>query len=52
MTATQLRDHLGERIDAAHYRGDITLITKNGQIRAVLVPHDVYRQAVKSAGHR
>lgn len=34
----EVRDSLGRRVDAAHYRGDITVITKNGEPRAALVP--------------
>lgn len=34
----EARDSLGKRVDAAHYRGDITVITKNGERRAAIVP--------------
>jgi prevent-host-death family protein len=33
-----VRDALGRFVDAAHYRGDITVITKNGEARAAIVP--------------
>jgi prevent-host-death family protein len=44
LTARELRDHLGRRIDAAHFLGEPTVITKNGEPRAVLVPYDWYLQ--------
>lgn len=45
LTVSQLRDRLAERVDAAHYRGDVTLITKRGAARAVLVPVELYHRA-------
>jgi len=32
-----LRDHLGRRVDAAHFRSEPTIITSNGEPRAVLI---------------
>jgi antitoxin (DNA-binding transcriptional repressor) of toxin-antitoxin stability system len=43
MTVQEARAALGRRVDAAHYSGDITKITKNGELRAVLVPAAVLR---------
>ena len=34
----KLREHLGERVDAAHYTGETTIITRHGRPRALLVP--------------
>ena len=34
-----LRDHLGKRVDAAYYLGQPTVIEKNGEPRAVIVPY-------------
>lgn len=39
MSLREVRDELGRRVDAAHYAGEATVITKNGEPRAVLVPH-------------
>jgi prevent-host-death family protein len=35
----ELRDNLGKRIDAAHFLGEHTIVKKNGEPRAVLVPY-------------
>lgn len=35
----ELRENLGRRIDEAHFRGAPTVIEKNGEPRAVLVPY-------------
>lgn len=34
-----VRDQLGRRIDQAHYQGEHTIVRKNGEPRAVLVPY-------------
>lgn len=39
MTVREVRDHLGKRVDAAHYGGEATVVTTNGEPRAVLVPY-------------
>jgi prevent-host-death family protein len=39
MGVRELRENLGRRIDAAHYLGGVTVIEKNGEPRAVLVPY-------------
>lgn len=38
MAAREARDHLGDRLDAAYYRGEVTVVTKNGAPRAVIAP--------------
>lgn len=37
MPLMEVRDALGQRVDAAHFTDEHTIITKNGQPRAVLV---------------
>jgi prevent-host-death family protein len=39
MGIRDLRDQLGKRVDAAHFLGEATVIEKNGEPRAVLVPY-------------
>ena len=40
--AREARPELGALIDAAHYAGQHTIITKAGKPRAVLVPYEWY----------
>lgn len=40
MGTRELRDSLSSRIDAAHFRHEPTVITHNGQPRAVLVSYE------------
>jgi prevent-host-death family protein len=42
MRVREVRDQLGKRVDAAHYGGEATVITTNGERRAVLVPYEWY----------
>jgi hypothetical protein len=35
----EMREQLGRRVDAAHYLGESTVVEKNGEPRAVLVPY-------------
>lgn len=47
----EVRETLGQRVDAAHYADEATVITKNGHPRAVLVSYEWYRElAGKLAG--
>jgi antitoxin (DNA-binding transcriptional repressor) of toxin-antitoxin stability system len=50
MTLRETRDQLGRRVDAAHYGSEITIITKNGEERAALVPVDIARQYIEQQG--
>jgi prevent-host-death family protein len=50
MTIREVRDSLGRCVDAAHYADEATVITKNGEPRAVIVPHDLYLQMKAAAG--
>ena len=45
-TVRELRDSLGRSVDAAFYRGETTIVTKNGEPRAVLIPYEQYRHGV------
>ncbi|MGC5004802.1 type II toxin-antitoxin system Phd/YefM family antitoxin [Streptomyces sp. DT203] len=36
----ELREQLGRRVDGAHFKGEQTVIEKNGEPRAVLVPYE------------
>lgn len=48
MRVREVRDQLGKRVDAAHYGGETTVITTNGERRAVLVPYAWYSQVVQA----
>lgn len=39
------RDQLPRLVENAHFRRECTVITKNGEARAVVVPYDWYREA-------
>jgi prevent-host-death family protein len=39
MGTKDLRDQLGRRVDAAHFLGEPTVVTSNGEPRAVLVSY-------------
>ncbi len=42
MSVSEFRKAVGPRIDAAHYAGTPTIITKNGKPQAVLVPYQTW----------
>lgn len=44
----ELREQLGRRVDAAYFLGENTVIEKNGEPRAVLVPYAWWRDATKA----
>lgn len=44
MALREVRDSLGKRVDAAHYTGETTIITTNGEPRAALVPLSEYER--------
>jgi prevent-host-death family protein len=46
--ARDARPELGKLVDAAFYAGQHTVITKNDQPRAVLVPYEWYMNHVTS----
>ena len=35
----ELRDNLGRRVEAAHFRSEPTIITSNGEPRAVIIAY-------------
>ncbi len=39
MGTRELRDQLGRRVDAAYYLAEPTVVTRNGEPRAVLIPY-------------
>lgn len=43
MPLMEVRDSLGQRVDEAHFRDEHTVITKNGDPRAVLISYEAYR---------
>jgi|1185.fasta_scaffold171401_2 prevent-host-death family protein len=47
LTLREARDQLGKRVDAAFYGGETTVITKNGEPRAVLIPIRDYKQCTE-----
>jgi len=49
MGIRELRERLGRRVDAARYMGDHTVIEKNGEPSAVLVPYDWWRTVYRAA---
>lgn len=50
MGIKDLRSNLGNRVDAAYFLGESTVVTKNDQARAVLVPHGWYEKAIAAIG--
>lgn len=40
----EVRNDLGNLVDLAHYRSEHTIITRNDQPRAVLVPYDWWKK--------
>lgn len=44
MPLRELRDSLGQRVDAAHFADAHTIITKNGQARAVLISFETWQE--------
>jgi prevent-host-death family protein len=51
----EVRDSLGKRVDLAYYKGLNTIITDNGEPRAVLISYETYealRTAADGAGGR
>jgi len=43
MSVREVRDSLGRLIDAAHYAGEITIITRQGEPWAAIVPLDAVK---------
>lgn len=47
VSVREARDQLGRLIDAAHYAGDITIITRQGEEWAAIVPLSIVRQYIE-----
>lgn len=45
MGISEVRENLGKRVDAAHFLGEVTVIEKNGEPRAVLVPYEWWQRS-------
>jgi antitoxin (DNA-binding transcriptional repressor) of toxin-antitoxin stability system len=50
MGIREIRAGIGERVDAAYFLGEPTIITKNDKPRAVLVSHAWYERACRALG--
>lgn len=50
MTVVETRDSLGVRVDAAHFGDEHTVITKNGNPRAVIISYQTYRDMADKLG--
>jgi prevent-host-death family protein len=50
MGIVDLRPVLGDRVDAAYYKSDPTVITKQGKPRAGLVPYEWLVEMCKARG--
>lgn len=44
MTVREARDQLGRLLDAAHYAGEIAIVTRQGEEWAAIVPLAAVRQ--------
>lgn len=49
MTLMETRDSLGKRVEAAHFADENTIITKNGDPRAVIVSYESYQHLRRGA---
>jgi prevent-host-death family protein len=49
MGVAEAREQLGRLVDAAHFLGEPTVIEKNGEPRAVLVPYAEWAAARQAA---
>ncbi len=45
MAIRAVRDQLGKRVDAAHDGSEATVVTTNGEARAVIVPYSWWKHA-------
>lgn len=50
MGIREIREQLTKRVEAAHFRGEPTVIEKNGEPRAVLVSYDWWQRASATLG--
>lgn len=47
VTVREARDNLGRILDAAHYAGDATIVTRQGEEWAAIVPLESARQYIE-----
>jgi len=52
MGIVDLRPVLGERVDAAYYAQELTVITKKGKKRAAIVPYEWVEKLIAEHGTR
>jgi PHD/YefM family antitoxin component YafN of YafNO toxin-antitoxin module len=52
MGIRELRQDLGRRVDAAHFLKEATVITKNDEPRAALVPYEWYERMLAAEAAR
>lgn len=52
MALRETRDSLGQRVDAAHFTDEVTIITKNGDPRAVIVSYESYQLLRRGAAEQ
>lgn len=45
MPVSEAREEFGRLVDIAHFQDEWTIITKNGEPRAVIVNYEWYREA-------
>lgn len=50
MGTREMREHLGYRVDAAHFKGEPTIVTRNGEPRAVLISYAEWAALREDAG--
>lgn len=48
MTLREARDQFGRLLDAAHYAGEITIVTRQGEPWAAIVPLDLAEPAERA----
>jgi hypothetical protein len=51
MGVREAREKLGDRVNAAHYLGEHTVIERNGAPFAVLVPYEWWVEQQNQPGH-
>ena len=50
MGTRELREQLGHRVDAAHFLHEPTIVTRNGERRAVLISYADWEKLLKAVG--
>lgn len=52
MALRETRETLGQRVDAAHFTDEVTIITKNGDPRAVILSYESYQHLRRGAANQ